>query len=191
MMDLLLKPIDYLYIKWAIDDISGKNKKPTYDWYLPVCFSGALCFFLCLTYEPEFSGFKIFFESKGFDALSNFLLSLPGFLFAGLTAVVSFNNPQLDITARHNPPISREGHEISRRRFLSNAFSYLTFLSLILFFSTVLINYCYSACLFPVSDFVYMIGYIVLAFLFFIFVFQMFFILCMTLYYIGDKLHQP
>lgn len=33
MMELILKPLAYLSIKWAIDDLEGKNKKPIFDWF--------------------------------------------------------------------------------------------------------------------------------------------------------------
>jgi hypothetical protein len=142
MKDLLLKPLEYLYIEWAIDDLNGKNRKPIFDWYLPIVCSSLVTIFFYFTYSESLSQFKIFFESKGFEVLGNFILALPGFLFAALTAVVSFGNKELDITAKVNPPINGDGHEISRRRYLANAFSYLTFLSLFLLFVTIFINYC-------------------------------------------------
>ena len=191
MKDLLLKPLEYLYIEWAIDDLNGKNRKPIFDWYLPIVCSSLVTIFFYFTYSESLSPFKIFFESKGFEVLGNFILALPGFLFAALTAVVSFGNKELDITAKVNPPINGDGHEISRRRYLANAFSYLTFLSLFLLFVTIFINYCYSAKVLNFGSEIYKYAYLILSFLYFIFVFQMFFILCITLYYIGDKVHQP
>ncbi|HAD78868.1 MAG TPA: hypothetical protein DCF99_04935, partial [Flavobacteriaceae bacterium] len=126
-----------------------------------------------------------------FEVLGNFILALPGFLFAALTAVVSFGNKELDITAKVNPPINKDGHEISRRRYLSNAFSYLTFLSLVLLITTVFINYAYSSNILKLGLSWYKFGYLSTALIYFTFVFQMLFVLIITLYYIGDKVHQP
>lgn len=191
MMELILKPLAYLSIKWAIDDVNGKNKKPIFDWFLPLTFAILVTFFLYLTLDLESASFKIFFESKGFEVLGNFILALPGFLFAALTAVVSFGNKELDITAKVNPPINKDGHEISRRRYLSNAFSYLTFLSLVLLITTVFINYAYSSNILKLGLSWYKFGYLITALIYFTFVFQMLFVLIITLYYIGDKVHQP
>ncbi|AUC05803.2 MULTISPECIES: hypothetical protein [Acinetobacter] len=191
MMELILKPLAYLSIKWAIDDVNGKNKKPIFDWFLPLTFAILVTFFLYLTLDLESASFKIFFESKGFEVLGNFILALPGFLFAALTAVVSFGNKELDITAKVNPPINKDGHEISRRRYLSNAFSYLTFLSLVLLITTVFINYAYSSNILKLGLSWYKFGYLSTALIYFTFVFQMLFVLIITLYYIGDKVHQP
>lgn len=178
-------------IKWAIDDLKGRNKKPIFDWILPILFSVFVTIFLYLTLDLNSSEFKIFFESKGFEVLGNFILALPGFLFAALTAVVSFGNKELDITAKVNPPINKDGHEISRRRYLSNAFSYLTFLSLALLIATVFINYAYNSNILNFGITYYQWGYLLTSFIYFTFVFQMLFILIITLYYIGDKVHQP
>lgn len=191
MMEIILKPLAYLSIKWAIDDVNGKNKKPIFDWFLPLTFAILVTFFLYLTLDLESVSFKIFFESKGFEVLGNFILALPGFLFAALTAVVSFGNKELDITAKVNPPINKDGHEISRRRYLSNAFSYLTFLSLVLLITTVFINYAYSSNILKLGLSWYKFGYLSTALIYFTFVFQMLFVLIITLYYIGDKVHQP
>lgn len=191
MMELILKPLAYLSIKWAIDDVNGKNKKPVFDWFLPLTFAILVTFFLYLTLDLESASFKIFFESKGFEVLGNFILALPGFLFAALTAVVSFGNKELDVTAKVNPPINKDGHEISRRRYLSNALSYLTFLSLVLLITTVFINYAYSSNILKLGLSWYKFGYLSTALIYFTFVFQMLFVLIMTLYYIGDKVHQP
>ncbi|EXA88137.1 MULTISPECIES: hypothetical protein [Acinetobacter] len=191
MMELILKPLAYLSIEWAIDDLKGRNKKPIFDWLLPILFSVLVTIFLYLTLDLNSSKFKIFFESKGFEVLGNFILALPGFLFAALTAVVSFGNKELDITAKVNPPINKDGHEISRRRYLSNAFSYLTFLSLALLIATVFINYAYSSNILNFGVTYYKWGYLLTSLIYFTFVFQMLFILIITLYYIGDKVHQP
>jgi len=191
MMELILKPLAYLSIKWAIDDLKGRNKKPIFDWLLPIFSSVLVTIFLYLTLDFNSSEFKIFFESKGFEVLGNFILALPGFLFAALTAVVSFGNKELDITAKVNPPINKDGHEISRRRYLSNAFSYLTFLSLALLIATVFINYAYSSNILNFGVTYYKCGYLLTSLIYFTFVFQMLFILIITLYYIGDKVHQP
>lgn len=191
MMELILKPLAYLSIEWAIDDLKGRNKKPIFDWLLPILFSVLVTIFLYLTLDLNSSKFKIFFESKGFEVLGNFILALPGFLFAALTAVVSFGNKELDITAKVNPPINKDGHEISRRRYLSNAFSYLTFLSLALLIATVFINYAYSSNILNFGVTYYKWGYLLTSLIYFTFVFQLLFILIITLYYIGDKVHQP
>lgn len=191
MMELILKPLAYLSIKWAIDDIDGKNKKPIFDWFFPIIFAIIVTAFFYLTLDLNSANFKIFFESKGFEVLGNFILALPGFLFAALTAVVSFGNTELDITATVNPPINKDGHEISRRRYLANAFSYLTFLSLALLIATIFINYAYSSSIIKLGISFYKFGYLFTAFIYFTFVFQMLFVLIITLYYIGDKVHQP
>lgn len=191
MMELILKPLEYLSIKWAINDLQGKNRKPIFDWYFPIFFSTLVTFFLYLTLDLDSQNFKIFFESKGFEVLGNFILTLPGFLFAALTAVVSFGNKELDITPKVNPPFNKNGHEISRRRYLSNAFSYLTFLSLALLIATVFINYAYSSNILDLGVTFYKFGYLSTSLIYFTFIFQMLFVLIITLYYIGDKLHQP
>ena len=149
-----------------------------------------MTFFLYLTLDLESASFKIFLNQKDLK-YSVILYWLYRFLFAALTAVVSFGNKELDITAKVNPPINKDGHEISRRRYLSNAFSYLTFLSLVLLIITVFINYAYSSNILKLGLSWYKFGYLITALIYFTFVFQMLFVLIITLYYIGDKVHQP
>ena len=121
----LLAPLDYLRIK--------HDAKRKYDWYIPgVLTIIAVAGFFFLPIRPT-----VFGSSGLVDRLGQLVQILPGFYIAALAAILTFNKADMDDPMLEVPPklsIVYRGTpfilELTRRRFLSAMFGYLTFLSI-------------------------------------------------------------
>jgi len=124
----LLAPLAYLRIEHPA--------KLKYDFMIPAVLAavgGALFYFV--PHGPPIFG------STGLVALVNNLLQvLTGFFIASLAAVATFNKEGMDATMPGDPPKlqvmdrgTRRMINLSRRRFLSLMFGYLSFLSLFIY----------------------------------------------------------
>lgn len=200
MISLIFRPCDYLRITW----VSGSSSKKAFDWGYPTLGAvlvTALMVYLaanfvvtpCAPSDVECKQINpaIFFNSNAFGLVTGFLQTMPGFFVAALAAIATFNNPAMDSAMLGNPPRDANNNAMTRRRFLSQAFAYLTFLSLCLFFVTTMIKFGYEVGLMPVGDFVFYGAYGVAVFLITLFLIQMLFITFMCLYYLGDRIHTP
>lgn len=125
MLDLL-RPFAYLNIR-------HDSRMPLLmNLLLPLLVAGAIVVGLFLV-----PGAINFFGSQGLiDRLLAFIQTLAGFYIAALAAVSSFNSPHLDRPMPHPAPKVKirynggmEEVELTRRRFLTLMFSYLTALS--------------------------------------------------------------
>lgn len=111
-------------------------KHPSIDWYtvrLPVLASALLCIgFAALPVKPKLMGGDALLG----DILS-ILATLPGFYFAGLAAIATFDRPGMDVEIPPPAPMlvvqingKSDTVHLTKRMFLSYLFSYLTTLSL-------------------------------------------------------------
>lgn len=83
-----------------------------------------------------------------------------------------------------------EGKKVKRRVFLALLFSYLTILSLIVFFLTLLGRFTVSIGFFEKIDtYSDLIIYSVYCWIYFCFISQIVLITCIGLYYLGEKAH--
>jgi hypothetical protein len=182
----LLRPLAYLSIK--------APRKWLMDWGLPFIFallSSALYFFM--TPRPQ-----IFLANGTLAQLSGLLQLLPGFYIASLAAVATFQREDLDQYMPEPTPASSafiKGQwvpiPLTRRRMMSMMFSYLSFVSIVLFIMIVGANFVatWGAAIVPSS-------YKLAAVIGFIFIFcwifwNMIIVTLFGLYQLGDRIHQP
>ena len=184
---IFARPVFYVFIK----DPSGDKK--WIDWILPV-FSTIFLFlilFLCDIYP------KILGENGVSQNLKGFLQIMPGFYLTALAAVATFANRNLDLLLPKPTPtinITYNGTkindmELTRRRFLNYLFSYLTTLSLFLYFSMMIAELFVGAKV--TNDVIFQLWIKpILLFIYTIFIWQMLFITMFGLYQLCERIHQ-
>lgn len=131
----LLSPLNYLRIR--------HETKPKYDWGLPAGLAlGATIAVYILPIQPNIFGVGGVLEKFG-----QLLQILPGFYIAALAAISTFNKADMDERMPEDAPtleITYRGKpftlELTRRRFLSAMFGYLSFLSIALYITTIVAN---------------------------------------------------
>ncbi|MBF0785739.1 hypothetical protein E4T80_09740 [Muribacter muris] len=123
-MRKLLAPLNYLRI--------FHKEKFYFDVLLPIILTSLIV--VANYYLPQ----KLsLLGDKGFVAIVNGILQiLTGFYIASLAAISTASLPRLDEEMRGEKPIYLWGKEkpITRRRFLTSLFGYLSFVSLITYF---------------------------------------------------------
>ncbi len=125
----LTRPFSYLSIRHT------SSLPAVVNWWLPVLISSAIVL----------SGWAVGLNVDVFGAngvvsrVQSFVQSMPGFYIAALAAISTFNNPDMDklmaggaptMSVHYNGSLSQV--KVTRRRFLSSMFAYLTAISLIL-----------------------------------------------------------
>ena len=129
MLSQIIRPLAYLRIKHV-------SKVPLFvNWIVPAVLSAALL--IASLFLP--SGIAVFGDSGAVSRTLGFLQSLPGFYIAALAAVATFGNPDMLKLMPGTPPTMSVLYndrptivQLTRRRFLSSMFAYLTALSIIL-----------------------------------------------------------
>jgi energy-converting hydrogenase Eha subunit A len=188
MSALLLRPLLYLRVK------HDSSTLPWMNWGVPTLAAAALTVGFAVA-APTVNAFH---AGGVFERMLGFLQSLPGFYLAALAAVATFNSPHLDSPMPGVPPkasIVYHGQlvevELSRRRFLSLMFSYLTALSFAITLALVLLLPIVD----PVRDALHAATVPALraaiAAVLLIFVSQLLVITLWGLYYLGERMHTP
>lgn len=124
----VIRPLGYLRIKHP------SSLPILINWIFPVLFSSVVTSLL-LFLHPQLD---IFGANGLLSRLLGFFQSLPGFYIAALAAIATFNNPDMATLMPGKPPTMKvmyqQGWEVvklTRRRFLSSMFAYLTAISLL------------------------------------------------------------
>jgi hypothetical protein len=134
MMHPLLRPFAYLGIR-------HQSALPVWvNWVLPFILS-AICTFFLYKWLPA----QTLLSENGFVArVLGFVQSLAGFYMAALAAIATFNNADMDRLMPGNPPTmsiiyngALEKVKLTRRRFLSSMFAYLTLISILLTLASI------------------------------------------------------
>ncbi len=185
---LLLRPFLYLRIKHASFTLTWIN------WGAPAVVT-AVALAVGSLVLPDLN----FFHAGGmFDRLLGFIQNLPGFFIAALAAVATFGRPDLDQLMPGTPPkvaILYHGKstivELTRRRFLSLIFSYLTALNIALTLALIIglpmVDHVHAA-LVPKAASVCR-GLLAAPIVFF--TAQMITVTFWGLYYLGERVHTP
>lgn len=182
----LLRPWTYLVIRG--------NQKSFFDWFAPVGLTiVSVLVILASDHRVNFYG-----VGGVVPAVTAFVQNLPGFFVAALAAVATFNRQDLDrLLPEPTPtiPIQARGIwvqvELTRRRFLSVLFSFLTAQSI----AVTLLGICYQnvsqwlAAVIP-SQWTTAIASIGML-MYFLFFWQLITVTCLGLYYLGDRIHHP
>ncbi|MFW0061158.1 MAG: hypothetical protein AB8V60_03605 [Coxiella endosymbiont of Dermacentor nuttalli] len=202
MLELIFKPLNYLDIKW---EVKGKITKKKFDYIIPIICSISVSIILVLIdffiEAPKNSTFSTnIFDGDFTSLLSGFLQTIPGFYIAALAAIATLNSEIMDRPMLgQNPPYENlietnpyrvVSNPVSRRRFLSSLFAYLSFVSLLLFFLTLVFKYFYNLNIMPVNIFVYSALYFINLFIFLFLFTQLILLTLVGLYYLGDRVHR-
>jgi hypothetical protein len=184
----LLRPFSYLTIE------HDSNEPWWVNWCIPALVTAAIFG------AGKLAGLS--FTLFGSDGLVNLVLgfvqTLAGFYIAALAAIASFHSPDMDRLMPGKPPTMKVQYngrpqlvQITRRRFLSSMFAYLTACSLLVtIVSIAAISLGKAAAgVAPVDSY----AWIKMAFAFlYVFVFaQMISITLWGLYYLGERIHTP
>ncbi len=183
---IFARPIFYLFIK----DPSGDKK--WIDWLFPCFITSILSIFLISGNMPQIVG-----NNGVLSKLAGFLQIMPGFYLTALAAVSTFSNSTLDLLLPEPSPtinIIYNGNKIknmplTRRRFLNYLFSYLTILSLLLYFSIIITELFVNADLIK-EDFFQLFIAPILLWVYALFIFQMLSITVFSLYQLCERIHQ-
>lgn len=186
MLYLLLRPWSYLLIN------PYQKEKKNIDIYYPLALATLSAGVIWYTSDNVF----ILPNKESLIAqLANFFQILPGFYLAALSAIATFNQPDMDkamdgtqlkLKIFYNNALTEI--RLSRRRFLCVMFAYLTAQS---FIFSILVAFFISL---PtpsfIWDFIEFITISINVLLYFIF-WQLLLITLWSLYYLGERIHTP
>jgi hypothetical protein len=188
MTSVLLRPFAYLTIR------HDSGRLPWVNWGLPLVLAAAAL----LGIGAVAPGLNIFHAGGLLDRLLGFVQTLPGFYLAALAAVATFGRENLDRVMPGTPPRAKipyngrlTDQELTRRRFLTMLFAYLTALSIALTLAAVLAITLVdpiaaaipAALVHPLRT----LG----AFAFMTFIAQLLVITLWGLYYLSERIHTP
>lgn len=186
-ISILLRPFAYLKIVHPV--------KHWFDWGIPLALTIATLAIL-LPWHTEID----FFGRAGVVAgVLTFVQILPGFYIAALAAIATFNKQDIDQLMPEPTPkvdlVQNGNHltiSLTRRRFLSMLFAFLTAESLVICLGSILILALHA----PIAHLIASAPLLLLAkaaalAIYFLVVWQLLTATFLGLYYLGDKLHQP
>lgn len=183
----LLRPFSFL-------SIQHPSRLPVWvNWVLPLLISALSLWALWTLGENV----NMFGQQGLLDRLLTLIQTLAGFYIAALAAVSSFNSPHLDRTMPSPPPtmfVKYNGVlqkvELTRRRFLTSMFAYLTALSLLLSLS-LLATVVLAPTIKLMWTYLTFVLHWLAAGLFFFFLFQMMCVTFWGLFYLGERMITP
>ncbi|MFN4366527.1 MAG: hypothetical protein ACK4GA_02665 [Acinetobacter sp.] len=202
MFELIFKPLNYLAIKWEVE---GHYSKKAFDYFIPLIISvlislllvGIECYFSSRTTEDV-----NIFASDISSLLAGFLQTIPGFYIAALAAIATLTSPtmdkdmdgvaptyKIDSIDVHGNPIKKD-EPLKRRGFLARLFSYLSFISLIAYFSILILRYIYKLDILAVEQLTYSIVYFICLTAFNFLLVQLMLLTFLGLYYLGQRIHE-
>lgn len=202
MFELIFKPLNYLSIKWEVE---GSTSKKTFDTTIPLIISIVLSVLLVgmeYLFGSETDKSVNIFASEISGLLAGFLQTIPGFYIAALAAIATLTSPTMDRPMDGIPPtkkvhtIDMDGNPIDkdepleRREFLARLFSYLSFISLVLYFSILILQYMYQLKIFAVGQGFYSAIYFLCLVAFNFLLVQLMFLTFLGLYYLGQRIHE-
>lgn len=183
---VFLRPFSYLTI--------SHKQKLIVDWLFPTVLTALS---LAIIFAAKHQGaLQILGESGLINKINTFVQVLPGFYIAALAAIATFNKPEMDLTMS-NPPtmkIFSNGQwatiDLTRRRFLSSMFAFLSASSVLLILLSIGIQLLspFLVSLLPKSETKACITYAFLALYLMIF-WQIIVTTLWGLFYLGEKSH--
>ena len=202
MFELIFKPLNYLSIKWEVE---GSTSKKTFDTTIPLIISIVLSVLLVgmeYIFVSETDKSVKIFASEISGLLAGFLQTIPGFYIAALAAIATLTSPTMDRPMDGIPPtkkvhtIDMDGNPIDkdepleRREFLARLFSYLSFISLVLYFFILILQYMYQLKIFAVGQGFYSAIYFLCLVAFNFLLVQLMLLTFLGLYYLGQRIHE-
>lgn len=188
MLADLLSPFSYLTIRHP------SRMPQLINWVVPCVLSVLI---IALTWVCGFR-VDVFGANGALSKLLGFLQSLPGFYIAALAAIATFNNRDMLKLMPGVPPTGKvsvngrvERVAMTRRRFLSSMFAYLTALSISLTLAAIFILAIAEPAAKAFNEHAHQVAWIAVVFSFCVFVAQMVCVTLWGLFYLGDRLHTP
>lgn len=188
MLTSLLRPFSYLsirHVSWHLIFI---------NWIFPFLFSTTISGLLFFA-----NGLVDVFSVNGlFAKLLGFIQTLPGFYLAALAAIATFDNPDMGKLMPGAPPVMNVVHngvlteiKLSRRRFLTSMFAFLTASSILLTLMVTggLVSVDIVKSLFDQKF--YALVKLIFSFCFFCIFFQLLTVTLWGLFYLGERIHTP
>ena len=181
LLSVLFRPWSYLSIR------PRHKQKIMTDWGFPVILSGLSM--LALFYCSDLS--NIFSTGGIVEKITTFIQTLPGFYLAALSAIATFNKPDMDqymVGIKLEADIllagQKERIQLTRRRFLCIMFAFLTMQSFIISLIGIVL---------PLNSIIEYPEWLTLCTcgLFFFLVWQLLMVTLWGLYYLGERMHTP
>ena len=195
MLELIFKPLNYLSIRWD----NGIINKTRFDFIIPLLIAFLISVIMTfLWFKIGTDKSNIFINDLTYYLIC-FLQTMPGFYIAALAAISTINSTTMDQPMAGDPPKEKYVEynpykvfwiEMNRRRFLARLFSYLTFISILLFCFLLIIRFSYSLDIKVSSLYVVYLTYF---FSCLVVIFSLVHLIMMTflsLYYLGERVHK-
>ena len=195
MFELIFKPLNYLSIRWD----NGIINKTRFDFIIPLIISIILSIILTFIWIEIGSKSSNIFSNDLSYYLICFLETMPGFYIAALAAISTINSTTMDQPMAGDPPKEKYVEhnpykvfwvEMNRRRFLARLFSYLTFVSIILFIFLLIIRFSYSLEITVNSSWIVYITYFISCSIVIFSLTQLIMMTFLSLYYLGERVHK-
>jgi len=195
MLELIFKPLNYLSIRWD----NGIINKTRFDFIIPLLIAfiiSAIMTFLWFKIGTDKS--NIFTNDLTYYLIC-FLQTMPGFYIAALAAISTINSTTMDQPMAGDPPKEKYVEynpykvfwiEMNRRRFLARLFSYLTFISIVLFCFLLIIRFSYSLEIKVSSLYAVYITYFFSCLVVIFSLVQLIMMTFLSLYYLGERVHK-
>ncbi|MBC6678038.1 MULTISPECIES: hypothetical protein [Acinetobacter] len=195
MLELIFKPLNYLSIRWD----NGIINKTRFDFIIPLLIAFLISVIMTfLWFKIGTDKSNIFINDLTYYLIC-FLQTMPGFYIAALAAISTINSTTMDQPMAGDPPKEKYVEynpykvfwiEMNRRRFLARLFSYLTFISILLFCFLLIIRFSYSLDIKVSSLYVVYLTYFFSCLVVIFSLVQLIMMTFLSLYYLGERVHK-
>lgn len=195
MLELIFKPLNYLSIRWD----NGIINKTRFDFIIPLFIAFLISVIMTfLWFKIGTDKSNIFINDLTYYLIC-FLQTMPGFYIAALAAISTINSTTMDQPMAGDPPKEKYVEynpykvfwiEMNRRRFLARLFSYLTFISILLFCFLLIIRFSYSLDIKVSSLYVVYLTYFFSCLVVIFSLVQLIMMTFLSLYYLGERVHK-
>ena len=195
MLELIFKPLNYLSIRWD----NGIINKTRFDFIIPLLIAFLISVIMTfLWFKIGTDKSNIFINDLTYYLIC-FLQTMPGFYIAALAAISTINSTTMDQPMAGDPPKEKYVEynpykvfwiEMNRRRFLARLFSYLTFISILLFCFLLIIRFSYSLDIKVSSLYVVYLTYFFSCLVVIFSLVQLIMMTFLSLYYFGERVHK-
>ena len=195
MLELIFKPLNYLSIRWD----NGIINKTRFDFIIPLLIAFLISVIMTfLWFKIGTDKSNIFINDLTYYLIC-FLQTMPGFYIAALAAISTINSTTMDQPMAGDPPKEKYVEynpykvfwiEMNRRRLLARLFSYLTFISILLFCFLLIIRFSYSLDIKVSSLYVVYLTYFFSCLVVIFSLVQLIIMTFLSLYYLGERVHK-
>lgn len=193
MFGYTLKAFDFLKVQYP----NNGDNLSSLLYILPGLLAILFCSIFALIDYNSLKDINIFTHGA-FDNISTFVQILPGFYIGALAAIASYSYAPMDSVMSLPAPFLPEPvaggfrpSNLSRRRYLTLMFGYLSGISILIAISIFVVRLVYDVNVFPVYAPIYYAVYYSIALTFFFLFWQMILVTLFGIYYLADRMHRP